>query len=119
MNFFHSISDRYLCGLFYLKKRYAHPEMHLEHPLESQDVNLPLDGFKGFSYSVANKTAREGGKEAIMATKRNKTVRGNTIHVKTKLIDTFIKMKIGGFSDAELKAIGDKISEIVAQNDPR
>lgn len=52
-------------------------------------------------------------------TKRNKIVRGNTIHVKTKLIDTFIKMKIGGFSDAELKAIGEKISEIVAQNDPR
>lgn len=54
-----------------------------------------------------------------MASRRKKTVRGNTIHVKTKLVDTFIKMKLGGFSDAELKAIGDKISEIVAQNDPR
>lgn len=54
-----------------------------------------------------------------MATRRNKTVRGNTIHVKTKLIDTFIKMKIGGFTDQELEAIGRKISEIVAQNDPR
>lgn len=51
--------------------------------------------------------------------RRNKNVKGNTIHVKTKLIDTFIKMKIGGFTDAELKAIGDKISEIVAQNDPK
>lgn len=54
-----------------------------------------------------------------MATRRNKNVRGNTIHVKTKLIDTFIKMKIGGFTDQELDAIGKKISEIVAQNDPK
>lgn len=62
---------------------------------------------------------RKKRKGVITMTKRNKTVRGNTIHVKTKLIDTFIKMKIGGFTDQELEAIGRKISEIVAQNDPR
>ncbi len=50
---------------------------------------------------------------------RKKNIRGNTVHVKTKLIDTFIKMKIGGFSDRELEEIGKKLSEIVAQNDPK
>lgn len=92
--------------------------MHKMRPAESEDAKFRLDYSRGFGYSVATKQARKAKGGKSMA-RRNKNVKGNTIHVKTKLIDTFIKMKIGGFTDAELKAIGDKISEIVAQNDPK
>ena len=49
--------------------------------------------------------------------KRKSNIKGNTIHVKTKLVDTFLKMKIGGFTEEELRLIGQKISEIVANGE--
>ena len=49
--------------------------------------------------------------------KRKSNIKGNTIHVKTKLVDTFLKMKIGGFTEEELRLIGKEISRIIAEGE--